>query len=658
LVVMEGIPVTEIGVTHMEGGIQVLGEAVTQPEFLPDQVIFQDVTGSKTLRDMAEIQAQLRGIGEMASLQCIQSEHAYPASSSHGLTGRALLRDAEYFVRNTYPDMVTILVEDSIHFSPFLTILSKYPDSSLLVDMCSLRLNIHLGCDDTVLDCRLMTYNRELVRMVEVTHAGIAKDLRDILEDMLGERYHTCCGLTLSSPHITSLCLIKEDIPLLLIEKYDGRLVYRSRDCQYIVDQECSQPTINKDIQDTKEHKDHCPHCISLSVSLANRGLDTLIVPDLELQQPRKVRKLNKIKGVRNRGSMEVVCKEEDVTNGQIILNEIIVETRLEPACIIESMEDNQDHQSNDRYNETFDADEDLIMEENHDGIDASVIPKRGRRKKIFSKKLLEMENTKLRPGRKPKVSLPMTCSEEGCRELLQTVDQFRQHQTEAHPSSLVCIEEGCLKRFISEEEMAAHVKRHKGEKPFSCQECNKEYTTRQDLRLHYRKHTGEKPFECELCGKQFAIAQQLRVHIAVHTGEKNFLCSDCGSRFGSQSTLIDHRKRKHMNHFPHKCADCTKKFFTRQELDAHTRTHTGEKPYICQMCNKGFSRIHHLKRHMETVHSDKKKCDTMFLKVEESQLERTETRIEISEDGHILAAEEMETKTELVVTGGATLGY
>ena len=33
-----------------------------------------------------------------------------------------------------------------------------------------------------------------------------------------------------------------------------------------------------------------------------------------------------------------------------------------------------------------------------------------------------------------------------------------------------------------------------------------------------------------------------------------------------------------------HKCEECSKGFFTRQELEAHERTHTGIKPYACEV--------------------------------------------------------------------------
>jgi len=598
---MAGIEASQIPVSHM-GGMQVLGEAVTQAEFLAEHVILQDLTGNKTMRDIADIQAQLRGIGELASLQTIQSEHAYPASTAKASKGRPLLKEAEEFVRSTYPDVVTLLVEDSFHSSPFLIIYSKYPDSKFLVDQSSLRLNIKLSLDLTVLICTLLTYNREVVRRVKVKTGEMEREIGKLVENLLAERYHCCAGLTL----IPSFSKIeKSDILQLMIEKYDGRMIYRARQCSFIVDQEKT----TRDEQTGEERPEHCPHCRILSLALASKDPSSFsddspgqLESDLDSR-----RKRGRPKGSRKRIREEEKETVDVVVDQEQILRELaeevekqeripaLEETQATIAPPVKTFGDNN-----------LEAEDDFGMEDDPDDLDfhTAVAPKRARRKKTLTKKGLEMETSKLRPGRKPKVTLPMTCPEEGCRQHLETVAQFREHQTSAHTGSLVCLEEGCLMRFPSTEELEAHTRRHKGEKPFSCQECKREYSTRQDLRLHFRKHTGEKPFPCDQCEKEFARKAALRIHkISVHSELKSYLCADCGAAFKANSALIDHKKRVHMQIKPHHCEFCGKEFFSKKDYGEHCRTHTGEKPYQCQLCGKCFNRAYHLKRHTDGVH-------------------------------------------------------
>jgi hypothetical protein len=102
---------------------------------------------------------------------------------------------------------------------------------------------------------------------------------------------------------------------------------------------------------------------------------------------------------------------------------------------------------------------------------------------------------------------------------------------------------------------------------------------------------------------------------MVVHTGEKSFLCSECGGSFGSASTLIDHRKRKHLEMREHRCEECAKGFFTRQELEAghskkfvkKTQNNFSQIKFIQNVCSRiKLNRKRELKKSV-LVHADDK---------------------------------------------------
>lgn len=56
--------------------------------------------------------------------------------------------------------------------------------------------------------------------------------------------------------------------------------------------------------------------------------------------------------------------------------------------------------------------------------------------------------------------------------------------------------------RFIRNDYLITHMRRHNGEKPYKCRYCGKGFPRATDLTVHERYHTGEKTHLCTICGK------------------------------------------------------------------------------------------------------------------------------------------------------------
>ncbi|XP_012525252.1 zinc finger protein Xfin [Monomorium pharaonis] len=85
-----------------------------------------------------------------------------------------------------------------------------------------------------------------------------------------------------------------------------------------------------------------------------------------------------------------------------------------------------------------------------------------------------------------------------------------------------MCHVPGCGKLYGKTSHLKAHIRMHRGERPYLCNwlDCDKRFTRSDELQRHYRTHTGEKKHSCTQCHKKFTRSDHLSKHVKTHEKE------------------------------------------------------------------------------------------------------------------------------------------
>ncbi|XP_041670376.1 general transcription factor IIIA, b [Cheilinus undulatus] len=218
---------------------------------------------------------------------------------------------------------------------------------------------------------------------------------------------------------------------------------------------------------------------------------------------------------------------------------------------------------------------------------------------------------------------------------------------------SYICSFFDCKAKFSKPWKLEAHLCKHTGLKPFSCESCDKSFCTRYQLTRHELSHSREKPHKCvaDGCSEAFVTNSSMKNHMArVHQHqERRYLCDQpgCGKDFNKRNQLKAHQC-DHTRILPFQCSfsGCKREFPSHGKLKHHEGVHAGYPcedascsfhgktwtEYLkhrnehkvkvqCGECKKLFNNTWFLRQHVLHVHSMEKRelscprggCDKKF---------------------------------------------
>ncbi|GAA5832328.1 hypothetical protein JCM11251_006411 [Rhodosporidiobolus azoricus] len=181
-----------------------------------------------------------------------------------------------------------------------------------------------------------------------------------------------------------------------------------------------------------------------------------------------------------------------------------------------------------------------------------------------------------------------------------------------------MCTWPGCGKCYTRPARLEEHQRVHTGERPFACTQCTSTFARDSHLKAHMRTHSSQKekryPCKEEGCDKKFWTNQHLKKHVEVVHKGKTYDCPSCDESFRKHHQLRTHIAEQHSapGTDPFQCEHpgCGRSFKQKVHLKAHEKTHDPTR-YVClhpdcaslPLSDRQFSTWTLLQRHTKTAH-------------------------------------------------------
>lgn len=244
---------------------------------------------------------------------------------------------------------------------------------------------------------------------------------------------------------------------------------------------------------------------------------------------------------------------------------------------------------------------------------EGGLVANRGKRKRMASLKVAEMEGLTGSPAAAGADSVDKgTTSKDKDTTTKGTPGQDKGGKKEKTPKArkeaVTC--DQCGKRARNQEQLEKHIMVvHDKLKPYLCDVCGYGTTLRVKMDLHMAtKHNEDKvmSYVCDVCDYKCSNQLHLRAHLQIVHLESltPFECGVCRYQCRKRASVVKHMKHVHEKRRPFQCTQCDKSFPVNSVLMRHIESvHDKVRPYKCETCGYAFSEKRFMEKHVKAVH-------------------------------------------------------